>query len=82
MSWGERSCIHFGGCKYFKEYPQPCDDTCPKYEWDGKTEPDYLKTKKLLKQLDNATNRIEKGMTTVHGSNKRKRRSRKRRKRV
>jgi hypothetical protein len=44
MSWGERSCKHKpciipNECKI-----ETCNVDCREYEWDGKTEPDSVKT--------------------------------------
>ena len=46
MSWGERSCVHYGSCQ-IKATPSTCDVDCPKYKWNGK-EPDSTSTKKKI----------------------------------
>lgn len=43
MSWGERSCVHYGKCP-FKAAPATCDVDCPNYQWNGKN-PDSVSTK-------------------------------------
>lgn len=61
MSWGERSCEHYGSCK-FGATISTCNVNCPHYVWDGMAKPDSVKEKtvNLNKTIANIAKEIEK----------------------